>query len=85
MFLYHGSNIPVKTPKLIEQTRGLDFGGVSILLQMNRRQRVFPRLSQNAERAALPQSAFMNSTWKLRKSHCQSANLKALAASGLAL
>ena len=26
MLLYHGSNIPVKTPKLIYQTRGLDFG-----------------------------------------------------------
>ena len=26
MFLYHGSNLPVKKPRLIEQTRGLDFG-----------------------------------------------------------
>jgi hypothetical protein len=26
MFLYHGSNVSVKKPQLIEQTRGLDFG-----------------------------------------------------------
>ena len=26
MVLYHGSNLPVREPRLIEQTRGLDFG-----------------------------------------------------------
>ena len=26
MFLYHGSNIAVEKPRLLEQTRGLDFG-----------------------------------------------------------
>jgi len=26
MLLYHGSNLPVNKPRLIEQTRGLDFG-----------------------------------------------------------
>ena len=26
MFLYHGSNIAVEEPRLVEQRRGLDFG-----------------------------------------------------------
>ena len=26
MLLYHGSNVAVEKPQLIEQTRGLDFG-----------------------------------------------------------
>ena len=26
MLLYHGSNLTVEKPRLIEQTRGLDFG-----------------------------------------------------------
>jgi len=26
MFLYHGSNVTVEKPRLVEQTRGLDFG-----------------------------------------------------------
>ena len=26
MLLYHGSNVPVEEPRLVEQTRGLDFG-----------------------------------------------------------
>ena len=40
MFLYHGSNMAVETPKLIEQTRGLDFGaGLSALLALG----VLPR------------------------------------------
>jgi hypothetical protein len=54
MFLYHGSNQSVEKPRLIEQTRGLDFGAGFYLTTREEQARDFADIIVNRRKSGIP-------------------------------
>jgi hypothetical protein len=54
MLLYHGSNIPVEKPRLIGQTRGLDFGPGFYLTSSETQATEFSRIIVNRRKTGVP-------------------------------
>ena len=54
MLLYHGSNVAVITPQLIEQTRGLDFGAGFYLTTNETQARRFSQAVTDRRRRGVP-------------------------------
>jgi hypothetical protein len=54
MFLYHGSNITVENPRLIEQTRGLDFGAGFYLTTDEKQAARFSKIIVNRRKSGAP-------------------------------
>jgi hypothetical protein len=54
MVLYHGSNIAVKNPQLIEQTRGLDFGSGFYLTEDEKQALRFSEIIFKRRKSGLP-------------------------------
>ena len=54
MLLYHGSNVSVIKPRLIEQTRGLDFGTGFYLTTNETQARRFSHVVTNRRRSGVP-------------------------------
>ena len=54
MLLYHGSNMAVENPQLIEQTRGLDFGAGFYLTTDEKQAIRFSKLIINRRKSGMP-------------------------------
>ena len=54
MLLYHGSNLPVEKPRLVEQTRGLDFGAGFYLTTREEQARNFAEIIVNRRKSGTP-------------------------------
>jgi len=54
MFLYHGSNQAVTSPRLIEQTRGLDFGAGFYLTSSEKQAVQFSEIVKNRQKSGTP-------------------------------
>jgi len=54
MLLYHGSNVAVKEPRLIEQTRGLDFGAGFYLTSREEQAQDFSKTSISRRKTGVP-------------------------------
>ena len=54
MLLYHGSNLIVEKPRLIEKTRGLDFGAGFYLTTKKEQARAFAEIIVNRRKSGTP-------------------------------
>ena len=54
MLLYHGSNQVVSEPRLIEQTRGLDFGAGFYLTSNEKQATQFSKIVKNRQKSGIP-------------------------------
>lgn len=69
MILYHGSDVIVENPRLIEQTRTLDFEA-GFYTTTNKEQAIsFAGRSKNAEKVKLVMSAFMKLILRKQKTN----------------